>query len=436
MPSATPWKLWVDTTDTRRGHSGIDVFVGQALGPLQLERILTLVYNEPFTSLPSWARQLVWFLGLRPVEAFVCDADFDIFPRLRHISPGSLVPASADTDLLFDDRLEYPFDCMEDINGNTLFVRMQSRLDSAAEFPVMLSVYDWEATMDWADSTTMHWGAQSRQYLSVSSGELYVKLGQNDSDDPWWYVVSVTQVAEYLLRGGWAPPAAFGVIARSILLHEMVLPVLLVQAEEYVMEATPVPVTAGIAEASIYTDGSTNAGLGISGSWVFQGHHFSGTASLACRCGGSAASELLGIAGGLAAGIRFGRAFRQYHFWVDSQNAIGHVWKKQDPGPQGRHLWPGIILCRRLLARLEALDVQVQCSWVSRTSNPAHHVCKAEQRRRLRGDWYRGEDQWPDGFAAVYKEVFRDIGINFATGRMQHTISSAVEAAVYATESP
>ena len=38
----------------------------------------------------------------------------------------------------------------------------------------------------------------------------------------------------------------------------------------------------------------------------------------------------------------------------------------------------------------EALDVQVQCSWVSRTSNPAHHVCKAEQRRRIGGDWYGG----------------------------------------------
>ena len=427
-PQCVQRKFWVDTMHLYRGHSGIDMFIGQDYSPLQLERILTLAMNEDFHGLPAWSRQLLWFLGLRSADSFVCDGDWQYFDRLRDILPGCMLPTS-NFGLLLSDGISTPFEWLVDSEGRTLLQRMRVRIRSRSEFNVFRSAVEWYASAEWADSTPMLWGAHSRQYLSITARQQYVVLGQDDADDPWWFVVAVDCVGEYLARGGWAPPTAFGVVVDTIVLYEVVFPEFARQSAEYVRPQRPI---FGLGEARIHTDGSTNDREGIAGSWIFQGIRCSGIASLACRCGGSEASELLGIAGGLAACLCIRRHFREFHFLSDSRNAILHVWHRQDPGSPGRHLIPGILLCRRLIDALLYLDVRVRFTWVPRTENPAHYTCKAEQVRRRRHGWRRCDDVWPEGLPSAFQSVFTDIGHNFVSGGSPRSLRHEAEEALHA----
>ena len=53
-------RFWRDQTQVRKGHAGIDWFVGQAYSPLQWERMLLYFASEPVASLPVWAKRLAW----------------------------------------------------------------------------------------------------------------------------------------------------------------------------------------------------------------------------------------------------------------------------------------------------------------------------------------------------------------------------------------
>ena len=126
LPPRIENKYWRDKTEFHRGPAGIDMFFGQTYTVFQLERILTLVYSEPFALLPSWARQLVWFLRLRGCEHFIADGDFGMAERVDYLkSFGESVLE------------EYPFEPLVDSRGLTLRQRMRDRFASAVSSPIV-----------------------------------------------------------------------------------------------------------------------------------------------------------------------------------------------------------------------------------------------------------------------------------------------------------
>ena len=77
--------------------------------------------------------------------------------------------------------LPYRFMLVGVDNGHTLPQRMARRLEAATEFPVLFAVFDWrDDGGKYAAGTTMHWGAESRQYIQVQKGSLYYLVGTSN----------------------------------------------------------------------------------------------------------------------------------------------------------------------------------------------------------------------------------------------------------------
>lgn len=396
MPRNVSKKLWLDTTENVGGHAGIDMFFGQEYTSFQLERIMTLYVNESFADLPAWVRQLVWFLGLRSDDHFVCDGDFGWSERTEYLESRP----SADEG--------YPFPIATDPWGRTLAMRMLNRNLTRVDVKVYEAIYDWDPS-GFAEQTPMRWGAHSRQYLCLSASKSYVRICDSNCATPWWYVVSLEDVSFYLTKGGWAPPLfMMHMGAPDLSLHEVVYPTSCFQAEEY-SGSVPVPIASGDHVCEVFTDGSTACYHGIAAAWIFGSACNSGIVSIAGNFIGSESAELLGIAGALIHAILYAGRFRQYIFRVDSMNAISHVFQEGCVGNDGRHLLPAIRFCIALRERLANLDVDVQCIWISGRSNPAHVIAIEEQRRRSRLSWSKLTDKLPAYFTPSYKQIFLDI---------------------------
>ena len=69
------------------------------------------------------------------------------------------------------------------------------------------------------DSTTMHWGAHSQQYLVLEPGRKYCCVCVEHSHSPWWYLVPSDCITSLLRHGGCVPPVYLQPIAESIIVH-------------------------------------------------------------------------------------------------------------------------------------------------------------------------------------------------------------------------
>ena len=91
IPSSIRTFLWHDTSDSRSGHAGIDMWIGQAYARCQMDRVLQLVsYLSPEgvhslrDPLPVWAMHLLWFLG-HAAPSMVLLGDFGWKARLSKV---------------------------------------------------------------------------------------------------------------------------------------------------------------------------------------------------------------------------------------------------------------------------------------------------------------------------------------------------------------
>lgn len=410
-------KMWVDRSHVRKGPAGIDWFFGQEYAPLQMERIVSLLMNEREDVWPMWARRVAWFYRLRPVDLFVSDGDFGLIDEFRRVSPEVLRIDSSSEDFLRVEESAFPFVLALDSDGLTLSDRMRDRLGflGCVQYRKYVATRDWEDDGLYFTTTEMLWGKQSRQFLRVHVGCVYLLICSSDEPE-WWYMVSETDVTDVLSLGGWAPPAKFAFSDEYVTLHEVSLPTRVKQMAVYIGdEAPPSALVLHLGSVRVYTDGSTNHGHGIAGGWVYSAGYCSGRASLACKCTGSAASELLGIVGGLYEVFWRYREFRTFIFMVDSLVAMNYVFSGADPvDKEGRDLWPGISLARLLLHRLRDGGITVSAQKVPRAENRAHHIAKTEQRYRYTFNWRVEDDEWP--FPIVFKCVFFRIAGNRQLG--------------------
>jgi hypothetical protein len=405
LPDRINPRMWHDLTGLAQGPAGIDFFIGQELAPQQLDRICALVSNEGLYQAPPWVRLLFWFRGFGYDGEYVLDSDFGWQPTV------------------FEAHCEYFQQMLDDSLWNIAF-RIRCRMASAATLPVYICRVAWRDIGDeYRDSTTMFWGAQSQQYLSLAEGRKYCRVGVSDCQEPWWYVVRTDCVTSVLTQGGWVPPAYLECIDETITVHEM--PVLVLDAQDELFTGiVPAPLPPMLSdEFAVYCDGSCNAGLGIAAGWSFQGKYFADRASLAGAFQGSEASELLGIVGALALVLHLGICFTDLTLRIDSQRAFEHVFHGKEPSTHaGSQLYPAISLARFLVNRIRDAGVCFRCQKVPRELNLAHCIAKHEQRKRLETGWLLKENKWPSYMAEDWVEIFRIVARNQEFGLIGYPV--------------
>jgi hypothetical protein len=401
LPDRINPHMWNDLTLCAQGPAGIDFFIGQEFSSQQLDRVCALLTNEGLRQAPPWVRLLFWFRGFGDDGEYVLDSDFGW--RLS----------------VFEAHCQHFHQMLDDSSLNIVF-RMSKRMASAITLPVYTARVDWRDHGDaYRGSTTMSWGAQSLQYLSIEKGLKYCRVGVSGCLDPWWYVVRTDCVTALLRQGGWVPPAGFVCTDETMTFHELSVPVLVEQDELFTGIVHPLPPTLS-EKLAVYCGGSCNAGLGIAAGWSFQGMNFADRASVAGSFRGSEASELLGIVGALALVLHLRIAFTDLTVHIDSQRVLDHVFQGNEPVTQaGKDLYPAIKLARSLMQRVVASGVCLQHQKVPRELNVAHCMAKDEQRSRFEAGW-RNEDNWPAYLAPHWVEVFSIVARNQEFGVKQY----------------
>ena len=327
-------------------------------------------------------------------------------------------------DLVKQGTAKCPFPLAVDANSLLLPERIRQRMRTPMRFNCLRCVCDWSDVGDWyAQHTSWHWGAESRQYLSIMTGSTYYLIGIS-ADPAWYYVCS--DIKYMLSHGGWCPPTAFEesrIISEG---HEVTLPVLLPMPEPYVPEAIkPKPFGNSI---QVYCDGSPNRfigdgwGCGIAAGWIAGDDDATGRVSLAGSFAGPEISELLGIIGALQylwdtyTNPKVGAwQYEQVVLCIDSQNAQGHVFLPDAPTYEsGKYLVPAITLAKRLVSRSMHAGIYVCARHVPSRFNLAHRIAKHEQEQRRNDSWSPSHDVWPEFMPEQWKQVFRDVAKNQA----------------------
>ena len=395
LPDRINSRMWYDLTHMRPGPAGIDFFLGQDLTAEQLDRICSLVTNEGLDHAPVWCRLLFWFRGHGYPGDYCLDSDFGW------------------QETVFEEHCQH-FNQMYDDSGRNIVVRLRQRMASAVALPVFRCRCSWtDNCQEYADSTPMFWGPQSKQYLALQEGSMYCLVGEEHHQYPWWYVVPRDCINLVLTHGGWVPPVYLESMDDRITVHEMPLPVCELQQELFTGIVPPPPPPVLSDEYAVYCDGSCNARLGIAAGWSFQKLYFADRASLSGTFQGSEASELLGIVGALAYILSLRITFIDLTVCTDSQRAYDHVFECQEPSSiAGRKLYPAIRLARALISNLRGKGIHLKYQKNPREVNFAHGIAKDAQRRRFNTDWLSGDNVWPGYMDIAWQDVFRNVAHN------------------------
>ena len=203
LPASIPGCRWIDRSLEPGGHSGIDMFFGQQYTAEQTLRLCAAITNEGRGGIPSWARQYAWFVGLGSSAEYVFDGDFGWSARYD-LYEERIFGTSAGPDPRVGGRV-YPFELMLDADDMNLIMRMRVRLATAREYRRYRALGAWfEVEGGYARATTMHWGCQSRQYLSTETNHEYYCVGvQDGASSPWWYMMPADTRCSALTHGGW-----------------------------------------------------------------------------------------------------------------------------------------------------------------------------------------------------------------------------------------
>jgi hypothetical protein len=118
VPERMDAKRWKDRSHEHKGPCGIDMFFGQVYTAQQQSRIIALYANEPFDfdTSPRWVRQLVWFLGIKPIGEFAADGDFGWQTRMEGSYHRMFLKSKSileDIDFVSGD-VSYPFNMAMD----------------------------------------------------------------------------------------------------------------------------------------------------------------------------------------------------------------------------------------------------------------------------------------------------------------------------------
>jgi len=233
----------------------------------------------------------------------------------------------------------------------------------------------------------------------------------------------VTALPNILSRGGWAPPTYFEATGDVLNLYEVPLDELNNVSDQSAEEGVPAPLPCDVGCIRVSVDGSADDRRGIAAGCVASGVSLSTRASLALPgMTGAEASELLGITLGLLVCYQSRRMYSRFVLLVDNENALKHVFLKQDPTEaDGWDLWPAILLARALVSLLGDLKIVVSAEKVLSRRNLAHHIAKSEMQYRRERGWKPREDYWPEPLPHAFRGVWHDV----ATSRRSSGMDTA-----------
>ena len=423
FPHKFNWRMWICSAHEPRGHAGIDLFVGQVYTGGQYDRVFQMVYAETLQCTARWARMFAWFNCYGDANEYITDGDFGLYDLLEGHQEIIFNSMNSMEQVRLGTCTTYLFPLAVDDKGRTLQDRMARRLECVTEFPALFAVSDWHDDGGlYADGTSMHWGAESRQYVRVHRGAVYYLIKK--SEYPVWYYVC-RGLKTLLTEGGWCPPTAF--VPSSIepaIGHEVSLPVCTARSELYVPEASEPSDLYGTV-LQVFTDGSAQPelegeiGQGIAAGWLAGHANATGRASISGVFAGAEIAELLGIICVLQYLWNKWRVdgevlYNVIVIRIDSKNAIQHVFRRERPVyEEGRYLLPAISLAMYLVKRFSDAGVRVTPEHVSSKHNSAHAIAKNEQARRRRIDqWSAAYDVWPEFLPVVWQNVFRNVSVN------------------------
>jgi hypothetical protein len=416
--------MWICTAHEPHGHAGIDMFVGQVYTGGQYDRAIQMLHAETLLCTATWARMFAWFNGYGDANEYITDGDFGLYDVMERHEQMIFKQMNSMELVRRGTCTSYRFPLAVDDNGRTLQERMARRLECVTEFPALYAVSDWRDDGDvYADATSMHWGAESRQYVDVHRGAVYYLVCK--SEDPVWYYVC-RDLKTLLTEGGWCPPTAFMLLIsiEPAIGHEVSLPVCTARSELYVPEASGSPYPNGIV-LEVFTDGSAQpelaneTGQGIAAGWIAGHANATDRASLYGVFAGAEVAELLGIIGVLQYlwhkwGVDGEALYNVIVIRIDSKNAIQHVFRREPPlYEEGRYLLPAISLAAYLVKRFTDAGMTVTPKHVASKYNSAHSIAKNEQARRRRIDrWSAACDVWPVFLPVEWQSVFRNVSDN------------------------
>ena len=132
------------------------------MGPQQLVRIHTYIFNRAIDDLPDWAKCLAWYLRFYPAEYFCDCGDFGM-AELVSTASGTLWPRPLAVRDVYEQR-DWPFDLMYDGRGRTLMRRIVERLQLVRNVGQHQCMASWgDVGGRYADLTGEGWGPWGRR---------------------------------------------------------------------------------------------------------------------------------------------------------------------------------------------------------------------------------------------------------------------------------
>ena len=201
-------RIFVDESDVKAGHPGIDIWFGQTYNLAQHTRIRLYIEHEepPF---PDWVRMYLWFYGKEKDHA--CKYfDFDLMRRIREDLEPKLNRTQRNMRLTAVWELaewKAPFEWQTDQYDSPFNLRLLDHCSNLVQYDVLTveaAIFD----MSWyRANTSMHWGADSRRYLDLVPGERYVLIDESNGEvGSGWYWVAKCDSPQVC---GWASPSDF-----------------------------------------------------------------------------------------------------------------------------------------------------------------------------------------------------------------------------------
>ena len=398
--------LWLDTSDSFKGHSAPDLFVGQEYSCAQMARVLAYLKtsHQPY---PSWVNLYLWFLRH---PRYVPDNQLDL-GWTHSLKVLGIVAKSSDAScieiiesgVLSSWRVGWRFST--DMLGIGFIKRMKKRLTQAVEYPVFMAVRSFYQANEYQEKTSMHWGEYSRDYVNIRYGDKMVLVNTTvGSFKGWAWIVKYPQIRIY----GWVPLDHLVDTKERIYLEDVVISASLPQLSETAIETTlqtPRPLElhrlyddegnlSATGELAICaSDGSADEGEGVgaatmcnfpdeSGGWV--------KTAIAAKmfAHGATAAEIIGVILTLHTLKQRLDSFKTALVCTDCASCLRYFEEYVEPTDEsGWKLYPLITLARAQLLYLHNMQKTIIIKKIPREHNPAHDDAKDIMQKEREIGW-------------------------------------------------
>jgi hypothetical protein len=422
LPQAVFGKKFNDESD-KGGRAGIDLWFGQQYNLLQHTRLRSYIAHEepPY---PQWIEMYLWFYH-KKVKVDIPYGDFGLMRRISEdLLPKMDAPPLASTAVCSLRAWIPPFQWAQDQYDIPFHERLLEHCKRREKYRVLTVRSPVLDTAYARDTTSMHWGRDSRKYLDLEAGERYVLIDESVGHvGAGWYWMAHRETQVY----GWAAPGNFtprgeveelpalqaGIttpsqIAWKVPKYDLDGPVCDKTFWHTAPDGTDLRRLSKLAVC--YSDGSVDDRKGFGVCWLcimrdlkeqWKGLQTMPSCSHALYIPGAEASELTGCILNLYELLSCKSSWEHAVVYSDSANLVHHVGDHaRDPvppsTPQGRVLWPLIKLAVSLLLSLRRRNKYVLVKHLPREFNFCDEIARRCMRDARDMNWKQKTGTSPD----------------------------------------